>query len=166
MRNHTNASAKFNTFWLFFFLVISPLNLIAQGSIESIHFTRFYNGKQFVRKITNDTCYATDNIDRQSFRTQKVLTSNQFRDWENIKRLCLELTKKSKLVKSIPILYPRDLKDTVVTEIYIKMKDKIYYYKEEKSIDEIPYNFDIKDNHREFCLSDNELFCKLYHRLS
>jgi hypothetical protein len=156
---------KNKIFWLHFFLLICPLISMAQDSLESIHFTRFYNGVQFVRKLTNDTCYATDNIDRGSFRTQKVLTSKQFKDWANIKTQCLELTKKSKQVKSIPILYPRDLKGSVVTEIYIKVKDKIYYYKEEKSAEEIPYNFDIKDNHREFCLSDDELFCKLYHRL-
>ena len=156
---------KDNTFWFFFFLIISPLASIAQTSIESIHFTRFYNGMQFVLQIRNDTCYATDNIARGSFLTQKVLTRNQFRDWENIKQQCLELTKKSKSVNSMPILYPRDLKDTVVTEIYIKVRGQIYYYGEEKSADEIPYNFDIRDNHREFCLSDNELFCKLYYRL-
>lgn len=156
---------KYTIYFLFFLLINNSINSNAQNTIQSVHFTRFYNGLQYVIKVTNDTCYATDNIGRTSFRTQKVLTSNQFRDWENIKSQCLQFIKNCRIVESIPTLYPREERNTVVTEIYIKLNNKIYLYKEEIFEDKIPYNFKINDNDREFCLSANELFCKLYYRL-
>jgi hypothetical protein len=158
-----------NQIKLVIFLIISlsgenSINLNAQETVESISFTRFYNDKQLVIKLTKDTCFFTDNIDRNYYKTQKTYTIYEYRDWEDFKIKCALFIDKCKPVNNIPVLYPRTSKDTVVSELYIETPGKIYFYSWTYSNEVVkPYLKPI-DYFNE-CFSDDEQLCKIYRRL-
>lgn len=145
-------------------LANNSTKLYAQDSVVSIHFTRYYNDMQFVIVLKNDTCYHIDNIDRKYYFSQKSLTINEFRDWADFKNKCDKFIGKCSFIDSIPTLYPKFSKDTVVSELYIKTKDKIYFFKWTFSNETVKPYFKLND-YLEQCFYNDELLCKIYSRL-